>query len=145
MHLYGCAGHAGCCWIICDYQVMITRLRPELSIDSHESAVFNIGGEKYIVTVRRGVAEVTRDKPLYGTPEPIGEWVEPFRPSSPPTPPTKCLSYGPCSILCASHSPFDYSHALSFPWRVVVFFCCCLKNQALSRRTPIHSEGSCSN
>lgn len=53
---------------------MITRLRPELSIEAHESAVFNIGGEVYIVTIRRGVAEVIRDhEPVYGTPVPIGE------------------------------------------------------------------------
>lgn len=66
-------------------QVMITRLRPELSIEAHESAVFNIGGEVYIVTIRRGVAEVIRDhKPVYGTPVPIGEVARsPQRKSSP--------------------------------------------------------------
>jgi alkyl sulfatase BDS1-like metallo-beta-lactamase superfamily hydrolase len=57
------------------FEVMQTRLRPELSIDVHESAIFSIGGERYVVTVRRGVAEVTEGAPIYGTPEPIGTFI----------------------------------------------------------------------
>lgn len=57
------------------FEVMQTRLRPELSIDVHESAIFLVGGEKYIVTVRRGVAEVTQGSPIWGTPEPIGTFI----------------------------------------------------------------------
>ena len=55
------------------FEVMITRVRPELSIDVHESAIFQVGKEKYIVTVRKGVAEVTKGTPIYGTPDPIGK------------------------------------------------------------------------
>ena len=57
------------------FEVMQTRLRPELAIDVHESAIWKVGGEKYIVTVRRGVAEVTRGEPIYGTPDPIGTFI----------------------------------------------------------------------
>ena len=57
------------------FEVLQTRLRPELSIDVHESAIFLVGGAKYIVTVRKGVAEVAKGEPLYGTPEPIGTFL----------------------------------------------------------------------
>jgi len=57
------------------FEVMQTRLRPELSIDVHESAIFLVGGSKHIVTVRRGVAEVTKGDALHGTPEPIGTFI----------------------------------------------------------------------
>ena len=51
---------------------MITRLLPEYSIDTHMCVIYNIGGKKYYVTVRYGIAEVVVDEALYGTPEPVG-------------------------------------------------------------------------
>lgn len=61
------------------FEVMATRLRPELSIESHESALFKIGPHSYIVTIRKGVAEIIKgDKPLYGTPDLIGTHTPPL-------------------------------------------------------------------
>ncbi len=55
--------------------VMVTRLIPERSVDSHVAAIYNIGGTKYWITVRHGVVEITQgDVPLPGTPEPVGEF-----------------------------------------------------------------------
>ena len=36
-------------------------------------AVYKVGNHKYFVTVRYGVAEITKDKPLPDMPEPIGQ------------------------------------------------------------------------
>lgn len=58
------------------FDVLATRLRPDLSIDSHEAIVFQVGDAKYYVTVRKGVAEVSKGQPLYGMPEPVGESVD---------------------------------------------------------------------
>lgn len=55
------------------FEVMATRLRPELSLDVHETVRFVLEepSETWLVTVRRGVAEVVRGEPLPGTPEPV--------------------------------------------------------------------------
>ena len=52
---------------------MMTRIIPELSVDTHETALYVIGGVRYWVTVRYGLVEVVEgDTPLPGTPEPVG-------------------------------------------------------------------------
>jgi alkyl sulfatase BDS1-like metallo-beta-lactamase superfamily hydrolase len=53
------------------FQVMQTRLLPEKSTDAFESVVFEIDKEKYIMTIRYGVAELAIGEPLPGTPKPI--------------------------------------------------------------------------
>jgi alkyl sulfatase BDS1-like metallo-beta-lactamase superfamily hydrolase len=53
------------------FEVMQTRLKPELSIDVLESVVFIIGDETFIMTVRYGVAELAIGKPFPNTPKPI--------------------------------------------------------------------------
>ncbi len=55
------------------FEVMSTRLKPEEAMDVHESVAFHFpqSGERYVLTVRRGVAELVAGDPLPGTPEPI--------------------------------------------------------------------------
>mgnify|MGYP002777713663 CR=1 FL=1 len=55
------------------FAVMATRLDPELAAGVHESARFHFTdtGERFVVTVRHGIAEVVAGDPLPGTPEPI--------------------------------------------------------------------------
>jgi alkyl sulfatase BDS1-like metallo-beta-lactamase superfamily hydrolase len=55
------------------FDVMATRLDPELTRDVHESVHFDFTdtGEQFHVTVRHGVAEVARDAPIPGTPPAI--------------------------------------------------------------------------
>lgn len=52
---------------------METRLIPERSIDTHESVVFEFADtdERFVLTVRRGIAEVVAGEALPGTPAPI--------------------------------------------------------------------------
>ncbi len=57
------------------FEVMQTRLRPELSIDVYESANWLIGTEQYVVTVRKGVCEVVKGAPIFGTPQSIGTFI----------------------------------------------------------------------
>jgi alkyl sulfatase BDS1-like metallo-beta-lactamase superfamily hydrolase len=53
------------------FSVMATRLMPGEAIDTHETVHFDFGEVAYVVTVRRGVAEVVEGEALPGTPEPI--------------------------------------------------------------------------
>lgn len=55
------------------FSVMSLRLIPEKAMDVHESACFVFPDEdkKFVVTVRRGVAEVSIGEPLPGTPAPV--------------------------------------------------------------------------
>lgn len=55
------------------FAIMATRLDPELAAGVHESARFHFTdtGERFVVTVRHGVAEVVVGDPLPGTPAPI--------------------------------------------------------------------------
>jgi alkyl sulfatase BDS1-like metallo-beta-lactamase superfamily hydrolase len=55
------------------FAVMATRLDPGLAADVHESARYHFTdtGERFVVTIRHGIAEVVAGDPLPGTPEPI--------------------------------------------------------------------------
>jgi len=55
------------------FAVMATRLDTQSSMDVHESVHFVFPDEekRFVVTIRRGVAEVIEGEPLPGTPEPI--------------------------------------------------------------------------
>jgi len=55
------------------FNVMATRLNPEKAMDVHESVFFVFPDEKkrFIVTIRRGIAEIVAGEPLPGTPKPI--------------------------------------------------------------------------
>ncbi len=55
------------------FTIMTTRLKAERALDVHESVHFVFPDEKkrFIVTVRRGIAEVAESDPLPGTPEPV--------------------------------------------------------------------------
>jgi alkyl sulfatase BDS1-like metallo-beta-lactamase superfamily hydrolase len=55
------------------FAVMATRLDPGLAADVHESAhyQFTDTGERFVVTIRHGIAEVVAGDPLPRTPEPI--------------------------------------------------------------------------
>ena len=57
------------------FDVMASRLVPERSIDAHESVSFTFTdtGERFVVTVRRGIAEVVEGDPLPGTPAPVAD------------------------------------------------------------------------
>lgn len=54
------------------FTILSSRLIPEKAMDVHESARFVFPDEKkqFILTVRRGIAEVSAGEPLPGTPEP---------------------------------------------------------------------------
>jgi len=55
------------------FEVMATRLDPELTKAIHESVRFDFTdtGERFTVTIRHGIAEIVAGEPLPGTPEPI--------------------------------------------------------------------------
>lgn len=55
------------------FSIMATRLNPDEALDVHESVKFVFPDEnlQFVVTVRKGVAEVVEGEPLPGTPEPI--------------------------------------------------------------------------
>ncbi len=51
--------------------LMSGRLIPERSAAVHESVVFRFGEQQFVLTIRRGVAELVEGEPLPGTPEPL--------------------------------------------------------------------------
>lgn len=55
------------------FSIMATRLDPDEALDVHESVKFVFPDEnlQFVVTVRRGIAEVVEGEPLPGTPEPV--------------------------------------------------------------------------
>lgn len=55
------------------FQTMATRLSPARSLEAFETVHFEFTDtdERFVVTVRRGVAEMVEGEPLPGTPEPI--------------------------------------------------------------------------
>jgi len=55
------------------FSIMTTRLNPEKAMDVHETVHFIFPNEKkrFIVTVRRGIAEVVEGEPIPGTPDPL--------------------------------------------------------------------------
>jgi alkyl sulfatase BDS1-like metallo-beta-lactamase superfamily hydrolase len=55
------------------FEVMATRLVPERAQGVHESVqvAFTDVDERYVITIRNGVAEVVEGEPLPGTPEPV--------------------------------------------------------------------------
>ena len=55
------------------FTTMATRLDPEKAMDVHEAVryVFPDENKRFVVTVRRGIAEVVEGDPLPGTPEPV--------------------------------------------------------------------------
>ncbi|MBK7971790.1 MAG: MBL fold metallo-hydrolase [Deltaproteobacteria bacterium] len=55
------------------FRTMATRLEPAGAVEVHEAAAwrFSDTGERFVVTVRHGVAEVVAGEPLPGTPAPI--------------------------------------------------------------------------
>jgi len=55
------------------FSIMATRLNPEKSMDVHETVHFVFPDEKkrFVVTVRKGIAEVVEGEPIPGTPDPI--------------------------------------------------------------------------
>lgn len=59
------------------FAIMTTRLIAEKALDVHETVYFVFPDEKkrFIVTVRKGIAEVVEGDPLPGTPEPVATLV----------------------------------------------------------------------
>jgi alkyl sulfatase BDS1-like metallo-beta-lactamase superfamily hydrolase len=55
------------------FTIMATRLDAANAMDVHEAVhyVFPDENKKFVVTVRRGIAEVVKGEPLPGTPEPV--------------------------------------------------------------------------
>jgi alkyl sulfatase BDS1-like metallo-beta-lactamase superfamily hydrolase len=55
------------------FSQMTVRLEPDNAMDLHESAQFIFSDEnrRFVVTIRRGIAEVVEGDPLPGTPEPV--------------------------------------------------------------------------
>lgn len=55
------------------FAAMSMRLIPEQAVDVHESVVFDVPGEgrRYVLTVRRGIAELSIGEALPGTPAPL--------------------------------------------------------------------------
>jgi alkyl sulfatase BDS1-like metallo-beta-lactamase superfamily hydrolase len=55
------------------FSQMAVRLKPDNTMDVHESAHFIFPDEnrRFVVTIRRGIAEVVEGDPLPGTPEPV--------------------------------------------------------------------------
>ena len=53
------------------FEVMTTRLDPELAADAEESIRFELDEEVFVLTVRRGVAELIEGGPLPDTPDPL--------------------------------------------------------------------------
>lgn len=59
------------------FSIMATRLDAEKAMDMHRSVQFVFPDEdkKFVVTVRRGVAEIVEGEPLPGTPEPVAVFI----------------------------------------------------------------------
>ncbi len=59
------------------FSVMTSKLIPEKAMDVHETVHFVFPDEdrKFIMTVRRGIAEVSVDRPMPGTPEPVATFI----------------------------------------------------------------------
>jgi alkyl sulfatase BDS1-like metallo-beta-lactamase superfamily hydrolase len=59
------------------FTIMTTRLIAEKAMDVHETVyfVFPDVKKRFIVTVRKGIAEVVEGEPLPGTPEPVATLV----------------------------------------------------------------------
>jgi alkyl sulfatase BDS1-like metallo-beta-lactamase superfamily hydrolase len=59
------------------FNIMAVRLLPGETADVHEAVVFSFPetGERFVMTIRRGVAELVEGAALPGTPEPIAEVV----------------------------------------------------------------------
>jgi alkyl sulfatase BDS1-like metallo-beta-lactamase superfamily hydrolase len=55
------------------FSIMASRLIPEKAMDVHEAVhfVFPEESKRFIVTIRRGIAEVIEGEPLAGTPDPM--------------------------------------------------------------------------
>ena len=53
------------------FDSLAVRLIPAKAMDVHESVVFQFPDVQYVLTVRRGVAELVQGTPLPGTPEPV--------------------------------------------------------------------------
>jgi len=53
------------------FNSLAARLKPDASLDVHESVIVRFPDDQFVLTVRRGVAEVVRGAPLSGTPEPV--------------------------------------------------------------------------
>jgi alkyl sulfatase BDS1-like metallo-beta-lactamase superfamily hydrolase len=55
------------------FSIMATRLIPEKAMDVHEAVhfVFPDENKRFIVTIRKGIAEVIEGEPLPGTPDPV--------------------------------------------------------------------------
>ena len=55
------------------FSVMTSRLIPEKAMDVHETVhfVFPDENKRFIVTIRKGIAEVVEGEPLTGTPDPV--------------------------------------------------------------------------
>jgi alkyl sulfatase BDS1-like metallo-beta-lactamase superfamily hydrolase len=55
------------------FSIMATRLNPEKSMDVQETVHFVFPDEKrrFIVTVRKGIAEIVEGEPIIGTPDPV--------------------------------------------------------------------------
>ena len=54
------------------FEVMISRLIPELSQDAHETVCMILSGTTYYLTIRKGILEIQKDTLLPGNPEPMG-------------------------------------------------------------------------
>lgn len=55
------------------FSQMAIRLKPDNVMNVHESAqlIFPDGNRRFVVTIRRGIAEVVEGDPLPGTPDPM--------------------------------------------------------------------------
>ena len=55
------------------FSIMTSRLIPEKAMDVHETVhfVFPDENKRFIVTIRKGIAEVVEGEPLTGTPDPV--------------------------------------------------------------------------
>lgn len=53
------------------FEALPARLFPEQAMDVTASVVVDLEGDRWVITVRRGIAEVVRGTPLPGTPEPL--------------------------------------------------------------------------
>jgi alkyl sulfatase BDS1-like metallo-beta-lactamase superfamily hydrolase len=55
------------------FSIMASRLIPEKAMDVHETVhfVFPDENKRFIVTIRKGIAEVVEGEPLMGTPDPV--------------------------------------------------------------------------
>lgn len=55
------------------FTILVTRLIPEKAMDVHEAVQFVFPDEKkrFMITVRRGIAEMAEGEPLPGTPDPV--------------------------------------------------------------------------